>query len=611
MNRDPRMDDRLFWIIGRVCNGNATESEVDQLGHILAADPAARSTYAEYMLLHAELYWLQDSLGETTTGRGANRTSHGDDSRAWGMVAKSLTWIGTIAATLLLGWFLGSHDFFARSEPAGRPSRPGSTQAGREGAEPEERPTVAIISGTRNCRWDEGSGSVGYGSPLAAGRRLHLLEGLAEITFERGARVILQAPAVFDVADEGRSMLHRGRLTAAVPNGAEGFRVDLQRLSLIDRGTEFGVLADENGKAEVQVFEGLVEGYFHDDRGETIRTARWTAAQSVRIDPRNADYCLSDGTVARFVRSLSPSTREELYAFEEFDYPSGPLGGQNGGYGWGGPWVDLSASGNSSETNRVAAGNLKVDGLIPVGNHAALVGQGNRIRRVLGTSLGGVFDTAGLVEDEDGVRLVGKDGTTVYVSFCQRVSAVGDGFYGVELHRGDGNGNRVLCVGNGASDTAYGISSEVNGGARSTFRTLGKEPTDVTFIVVRIDFGQNDDDRLVVFRDPQSLVREAECEVDAELTGNFAFDRISGSNFDGQKSHAFDRLRLGTSFTAVTDHHLVTPEHSVVQTSIRTKKILGFTPLMFALREPRLQSTSRIESDNGRKMAAIVPRSRG
>ena len=86
----------------------------------------------------------------------------------------------------------------------------------------------------------------------------------------------------------------------------------------------------------------------------------------------------------------------------------------------------------------------------PISNRAVQSGQQNRVRRSLSTSIGGVFDAAGLVENQDGTRLIGRDGTTVYLSFLQRVDKLDDVFYGVELHRNDGNSNRVLCIGNGA-----------------------------------------------------------------------------------------------------------------------------------------------------------------
>ena len=64
-----------------------------------------------------------------------------------------------------------------------------------------------------------------------AGQQLKLVEGVAEITFKTGARMLLQAPAELDVA-AAVSVLHHGRLTATCPPGAEGFRVDTQGLVL-------------------------------------------------------------------------------------------------------------------------------------------------------------------------------------------------------------------------------------------------------------------------------------------------------------------------------------------------------------------------------------------
>jgi hypothetical protein len=178
--------------------------------------------------------------------------------------------------------------------------------------------------------------------------------------------------------------------------------------------------------------------------------------------------------------------------------------------------------------------------------------QQNRIRRSIGTSVGGVFDAAGLVENQDGVRLIGRDGTVVYLSFLQRVDKINDVFYGLELHRGDGNANRVLCIGNGAEGTGYGVTSNFNVYGQRNFPALGKENTEANFFVVRITYGAGNRDRVEVFRNPASLADEGACKADVELVGNFAFDRISLGNFNGTKVHEVDEIRVGTTFRAVT-----------------------------------------------------------
>ena len=189
---------------------------------------------------------------------------------------------------------------------------------------------------------------------------------------------------------------------------------------------------------------------------------------------------------------------------------------------------------------------------MPVGNRAQLSAQYNRIRRQLATSVGGVFDAEGLVENHDEVRLVGRDGKHVYLSFLQRVSRTDDGFYGVELHRGDGNGNRVLCIGNGADGAGYGVTSNTNVYGAKNLPSLGEETAEINFFVVKITFGVENRDTVEVFRNPESLRDEARCTPDAVLRGNFAFDRISLANFDGKKIHEVDEVRVGTHFLSVT-----------------------------------------------------------
>jgi hypothetical protein len=255
-----------------------------------------------------------------------------------------------------------------------------------------------------------------------------------------------------------------------------------------------------------------------------------------------------------FVRSLSIASgpHDGLYAYEDFNYPEGPLSEQNGGFGWAGPWFNVESVDSTGTTNRVASGGLEYQGLAPNTNRALQSGQQNRIRRSLSTSIGGVFDAAGLVENQDGTRLIGHDGTTVYISFLQRVNKTDDVFYGVELHRNDGNANRVLCIGNGAEQCGYGVTSNVNVYGLHNFPALGREDTETNFFVIKIVYGPGNRDRVEVFRNPESTLNEDACVADAVLEGNFAFDRISLGNFNGTKAHEVDEIRVGTTFLAVT-----------------------------------------------------------
>ncbi|HEX6961787.1 MAG TPA: FecR domain-containing protein, partial [Lacipirellula sp.] len=456
----------------------------------------------------------------------------------WAAVAAAI--IGVAAFSSWLTHRLTSDGYLA--------DRPAASSA-------DELEAVAKVTGTHNCRWRDQQHAVAYGETIYAGQRIELAEGLAEIEFSDGATVLLEGPATFEVNAADRVALVNGRLAAVVPQQARGFRVHTSALDVFDVGTEFGLVAHESGASELHVFNGLVKADILDAAGKPLERLELNAAEAARINALSTTVVEFPADDAQFIRNIMPSSgpHHGLLAEESFRYPEGPLEAQNGGFGWAGPWFTTSADEEAGpDSNRVKAGSLAVEGLVPVGNRAILTAQYNRIRRQLATAVGGVFDAEGLVENQDDVRLVGRDGQQVYVSFLQRISRTDDGFYGVELHRGDGNGNRVLCIGNGADGATYGATSNTNVYGPKNLGALGKENAESNFFVIKITFGVENRDTVEIFRNPESLRDEQACEPDAVLRGNFAFDRISIASFDGSKTHEVDEIRVGTHFLAVT-----------------------------------------------------------
>ena len=327
----------------------------------------------------------------------------------------------------------------------------------------------------------------------------------------------------------------------------------------------------KSGKTEVRVFDGLVEGFVKTGSSSNFQKLSWRTNESAEFDPDTKSISEVKHP-SNFVRSLSQSISSEqgILASEDFDYPVGRLAGQNAGYGWGGPWDNISVQGGQPGSNAVGAGSIQIEGIDHLGNHAVLNGQFNRIRRNLGTSFSGVFDTADLIENQDGARLIGKDGKTIYISFTQRVDKPKDVFYGFELNRGDGNSNRVVCVGHAAAKawidgpprrpnlhagvTGWALTSEFNGKNNRLLELgdLGIPTSEPVLVVLKIDFGHQNHDRITAFVNPESLVDESACNVKASGVGNFAFDRISLANFEGDKSFEVDHIRIGTAFAAVT-----------------------------------------------------------
>jgi hypothetical protein len=129
-------------------------------------------------------------------------------------------------------------------------TEPGSAEtAGEE--------TVARLTASKDCKWVGTAPQVGEW--FNEGKKLQLKEGFAEITFDCGAQVVLEGPAFLELHSPWSALFHHGALTAKVPPEAIGFRIENPAVQVVDLGTEFSMLAEENGAAEVFVLEGSVE----------------------------------------------------------------------------------------------------------------------------------------------------------------------------------------------------------------------------------------------------------------------------------------------------------------------------------------------------------------
>ena len=96
------------------------------------------------------------------------------------------------------------------------------------------------------------------GTELAVGKQYELVNGLAEITFQSGAKVVLNGPARFTVGSPLGAKLNLGKLTAKVPHDAHGFTIDTPSSKVVDLGTEFGVAVAADASTIVDVFAGRV-----------------------------------------------------------------------------------------------------------------------------------------------------------------------------------------------------------------------------------------------------------------------------------------------------------------------------------------------------------------
>lgn len=244
------MNARWHDIIQRWLAGTVTDAEAAELQEALKSDRELRALYLEYA--------NQDTALEIAANDAAMRRASvvqlpasekalkSGDRRSW--------WIPAAAAAVaaISSWFLSVPPDSAR--PA----------------------HLAVLTREAGAVWTEAAPL--QGQPMQT-RWLKLRSGVAEVVLSRGARVLLEGPAEFQVASDNMGFLKRGKLHAYVPKSAHGFVVRGEKFYATDKGTEFGCAVAENGGAEVHVFTGMVSV------GNNGKAGRdFSAAQAVSVD---------------------------------------------------------------------------------------------------------------------------------------------------------------------------------------------------------------------------------------------------------------------------------------------------------------------------------------
>jgi len=166
---------------------------------------------------------------------------------------------------------------------------------------------VATIIRSVDAQWDRQAYSVSKGTRLTASSML-LQKGFVEIAFDEGAEVILQAPCALRLNDAGSMYLTQGIISAFVPEHALGFKVETAAGVITDYGTEFGVVAHENGETETHVYKGKVELASPRTAASSGYTEMLTKGQAGAIAATGA-IKRKPFNLTRFVYSLKHATR--------------------------------------------------------------------------------------------------------------------------------------------------------------------------------------------------------------------------------------------------------------------------------------------------------------
>ena len=288
MSREgPIPPDFAEWVI-RSLDGTITPEQFAQLDHEIATNDTARAYYLELITTHVGLVDLVGGLprAETLMGAECGTTEAAGDLRlepqtpseeriheierfasqqlAEFLAQQQREGLETKSAT---GW-----DLWAAIEGAAHTAQHAAATGARLvkaavicllvlvalaiiGLYIYANRTLGVLVGSADAKWDVPVEQTGQ---LRAGRRT-LEEGYARIRLKKGAEVIVQAPSTFDLRTTNRMFLESGWITATVPPAATGFVVRTPASSVVDFGTEFGLLAGAGGNTEVHVFDGRIE----------------------------------------------------------------------------------------------------------------------------------------------------------------------------------------------------------------------------------------------------------------------------------------------------------------------------------------------------------------
>ncbi len=218
------MTEELQELIDKALNETATEDELRALEERLLCDAQARDHYLNAVNVHASLRRRFSS--------GVESQQSGDVTSVRSVSRRSLAIGLATAACLALIVGVTVRSFSIPQPPA---------------------VVAQVVGAYRDAGLAYSTGETVEPGPMVVSR------GLVRLDFLNGARVTVEGPARLELIDEKRLVLHRGLVTATIPESAIGFVIDTAAAHVVDLGTSFGVSVNDSGLTDVCVFEGEVE----------------------------------------------------------------------------------------------------------------------------------------------------------------------------------------------------------------------------------------------------------------------------------------------------------------------------------------------------------------
>jgi hypothetical protein len=313
--------DELAKLIEACCLGELTPEQELRLRELVCSDRECRIHYVLFMNMHAMVERREGHAGKDVAGILETRCDSpieavssptvslpflstalhspvGFFSSGWPVAYLVATVIFGIAA-LIGSVVYVSHPVQVAKQSVSLPSPISSLST-----------TVGRITDMVDCKWNGGS-------RVCLGQKLDLVSGLMEITYDTGAKVILQGPVTYSVETNG-GYLAVGKLTGKLEKKSSNplsltpnpFVIHTPTATVTDLGTEFGVEVSESGVTETNVFVGAVQvarigGKDVADRGITvIRAGQFARVAANEESPVSVGQRQPDVMATRFARAI-------------------------------------------------------------------------------------------------------------------------------------------------------------------------------------------------------------------------------------------------------------------------------------------------------------------
>ena len=230
--------------MGAICDESASDSEFAELDTYLRTDQLSCDRYMEYCWVHVALTMelqikraVQNVHRQINNGPAISAASDFDISNTNTTSPPIPTILytthdgsfghffsGGLMAYLLAAIIVGIGLVIMAVVPVSQPMKvatqlPTAIQRQQPLAPKEE--IVGRITGMVDCNWDNPNVAPAQNAQVPLGQKYALASGLMEITYDTGAKVILQGPVTYKVDSAAGGYLAVGKLTARLEKKVE------------------------------------------------------------------------------------------------------------------------------------------------------------------------------------------------------------------------------------------------------------------------------------------------------------------------------------------------------------------------------------------------------